>query len=174
MTMFGALRHIADYFGRDERGATLVEMTLIAPLMILISAGVFEFGNAIHQKMLMQAGLNDAARFAARCNSQMYTDYGVSAINCADIAANIAVFGNPSGTGSARVSGWVKANVTVEMARCLDAVANGVTLYRSVKPQVCVVRVRNSKPYDSVGLLAAIGIGPITLTGVHEERLIRF
>jgi Flp pilus assembly protein TadG len=174
MAMLGALKHIADCFSRDDRGATLVEMTLVAPLMILISAGVFEFGNAIHQKMLMQAGLNDAARFAARCNSQMYIDYNYPVVNCADVAANIAVFGNPSGTGDARVSGWVKANVTVDFTKCVDAVVNGVTLYRSVRPQVCIVRVSNSKPYDSVGLLAAIGIGPITLTGLHEERLIRF
>lgn len=168
-------QRLIQLFRREERGATLVEMTLIAPLMITISAGVFEFGNAIHQKMLMQAGLNDAARFAARCNSQMYIDYGYPAVNCAAMAANIAVYGNPSGTGSARVSGWAKANVTVDVTKCLDAVAaNGSTLYRSVTPQVCVVRVSNAKPYNGVGLLAAIGIGPITLTGVHEERLIRF
>ena len=68
--MFDALKHLRDRFRRDERGAVLVEMTLITPLMILLSAGVFEFGNFIHQKLLMEAGLNDAARYAARCNSQ--------------------------------------------------------------------------------------------------------
>ncbi len=68
--------------------------------MLLLSAGVFEFGNLIHDKLLMEAGLKDGARFAARCNSQMYTDAGLAAINCADIATNIAVFGNAAGTAT--------------------------------------------------------------------------
>lgn len=177
MAMFGAFKHIRDRFRRDERGAVLVEMTLIAPLMIVLSAGVFEFGNMIHQKLLMQAGVNDAARFAARCNSQMYTDFGLAAINCADIAANIAVYGNPDGTGSPRVVGWAKTDVTVDVANvadCHDAVVGGVTQYRSVTAQVCIVKVTNSKLYSDLGMLSIIGIGPITLNGTHEERLIRF
>ena len=52
------LRHLKR-FRREERGAILVEMTLITPLMIVLSAGVFEFGNLIHQKLLIEAGLRD-------------------------------------------------------------------------------------------------------------------
>ncbi|WP_292668834.1 TadE/TadG family type IV pilus assembly protein [Mesorhizobium sp.] len=154
----------------------LVEMTLITPLMLILSAGVFEFGNLIHDKLLMEAGLSDASRFAARCNSQLYTQVGLT-IDCADIAANIAVFGNAAGTGSARVSGWQKANVTVTIAApafCHDAVVAGITKYRSTTAQVCIVRAAGSLAYSGVGMLSFIGIGPITLNGFHEERLIRF
>ncbi|CAN7252406.1 pilus assembly protein [Aminobacter aminovorans] len=175
--MFDVLRHLRDRFRREERGTALVEMALVAPLMVVLSAGVFEFGNMIHQKMLMQAGVNDAARFAARCNSQMYTDFGFPAVNCADIAANIAVYGNPAGSGSPRVAGWAKTDVIVDIANvadCHDAVVSGVTQYRSVTPQVCIVRVTNSKVYSDIGMLSVIGIGPMTLTGTREERLIRF
>ncbi|TIS39851.1 MAG: pilus assembly protein, partial [Mesorhizobium sp.] len=35
------LRHLAR-FRRDQRGAVLIEMTLVAPLMLMLSAGVFE------------------------------------------------------------------------------------------------------------------------------------
>lgn len=150
-------------------------MTLVAPLMLILSAGVFEFGNLIHDKLLMEAGLDDGARFAARCNSQLYTDAGLTAINCANIAANIAVFGNPAGTGSARVAGWSTANVTVTIGtNCQDVVVAGVTLYRSVTPQVCIVRAAGTYPYSGVGMLSLIGVAPITLSGLHEERLIRF
>ncbi|WP_246674631.1 TadE/TadG family type IV pilus assembly protein [Mesorhizobium sp. B4-1-3] len=167
-------RHLTR-FRRDQRGAVLVEMTLVAPLMLILSAGVFEFGNLIHDKLLMEAGLDDGARFAARCNSQLYTDAGLTAINCANIAANIAVFGNPAGTGSARVAGWQTANVTVTIGtNCQDAVVGGVTQYRSVTPQVCIVRAAGTYPYSGVGMLSLIGVGPITLSGLHEERLIRF
>lgn len=175
--VLGVLRQLRDRFRRDEHGTALVEMALVAPLMVVLSAGVFEFGNMIQQKMLMQAGVNDAARFAARCNSQMYTDFGLAAINCANLAANIAVFGNAAGTGSPRVVGWATTNVTVDIANaadCHDAVVSGVTHYRSVTTQVCIVRVTNSKVYSDLGMLSLIGIGPMTLTGTHEERLIRF
>ncbi|TJW11880.1 MAG: pilus assembly protein [Mesorhizobium sp.] len=180
MAMIGTLCRHLDRFRRDRRGAVLVEMTLITPLMLILSAGVFEFGNLIHDKLLMEAGLSDASRFAARCNSQLYTQAGLT-IDCADIAANIAVFGNAAGTGSPRISGWQKSGLTsyatvtiAAPASCHDAVVAGVTKYRSTTAQVCIVRAVGSYPYTGVGMLSFIGIGPITLNGSHEERLIRF
>ncbi|RWK54913.1 MAG: pilus assembly protein [Mesorhizobium sp.] len=182
MAMILTLYHHLHRFRREQRGTALVEMAVIAPLMLMLSAGVFEFGNLIHEKLLMEAGLSDAARFAARCNSQLYTKAGLAAINCADIAANIAVFGNPAGTGSARVSGWQKAggtsnNATVTIAApasCHDAVQAGVTQYRSTAAQVCIVRAVGNYPYSGVGMLSLLSIGTITLNSFHEERLIRF
>ena len=185
--MFRSIARSLERFGRDQRGAVLVEMTLVAPLMLFLTAGVFEFGNLIHDKLLVEAGLTDAARFGARCNSQLYTDYaaaGFSAIDCADIATNIAVYGTASVTvvsgkvtNTPRVNGWEKADVTVTIGAtgsCQDAVSGGVTMYRSVTPQVCIVRADGTYAYSGVGMLALLNIGPITLSGFHEERLIRF
>ncbi|UCI07303.1 TadE/TadG family type IV pilus assembly protein [Mesorhizobium sp. B1-1-8] len=166
-------RHLAR-FRCDQRGAVLIEMTLITPLMLFLSAGVFEFGNLIHDKLLMEAGLTDGARFAARCNSQMYTDAGL-AINCTSTAANIAVFGNAAGSGTPRLGGWQTSNVTVSTNfACYDAVVAGVTRYRSTTAQVCTVRAAGTYAYTGVGMLALVGVGPITLSGYHDERLIRF
>jgi len=182
MAMFKTLFRHLKRFRREHRGTAIVETALILPLMVPLSAGVFEFGNLIHDKLLMEAGLTDAARFAARCNSQMYTDNGLAAINCATIAANIAVFGNAGGTGNPRVKGWQKAggtsnNATVTIAAsgsCHDAVVSGVTEYRSTTAQVCIVRATGAYPYSGIGMLSLLSIGPITLNGSHEERLIRF
>ncbi|RWK58041.1 MAG: pilus assembly protein [Mesorhizobium sp.] len=177
MAMIRTLFRYLDRFRRDHRGTALVETALILPLMVPLTAGVFEFGNLIHKKLLMEAGLSDAARFAARCNSQLYTNAGLAAINCADIATNIAVFGNAAGTGNARIAGWPKANVTVTIAApgsCHDAVVAGVTQYRSTTSQVCIVRAAGTLDYNDIGMLSLLGIGPITLSGFHEERLIRF
>ena len=169
--MRGSLfRHLLGRFRREERGSVLVEMTLIAPLMLVLSAGVFEFGNLIHQKLLIEAGLSDAARFAARCNSKMYTDFGLAAIDCGDRAKNIAVFGNYAGTGSARVSGWTKTDVTIAIAAggsCHDAVVAGVTMYYSLTPQVCIVRASSTKPYADIGMLSIIGIGTISISAAY-------
>lgn len=174
-------RHL-QRFRRDHRGTAIVETALILPLMVPLSAGVFEFGNLIHDKLLMEAGLSDAARYGARCNSQMYTDNGLAAINCADIATNIAVFGkwnaNPA-TDPPRITGWAKANVTVTIAApasCRDAVdpTTGVIEYRSTTTKVCKVRVEGTFSYSGIGMLSLLGFGPITLNASHEERYIRF
>ena len=55
--------------------------------MIGLSAGVFEFGQLFYQKLLMEAGLRDGGRYAARCNPDFYTAGGLS---CEQIARNIA------------------------------------------------------------------------------------
>ncbi|WP_245486494.1 MULTISPECIES: TadE/TadG family type IV pilus assembly protein [unclassified Mesorhizobium] len=173
--MIATLGHHLNRFQRDGRGTALVEMALIAPLMLMLSAGVFEFGNLIHEKLLMEAGLTDGARFAARCNSKLYTDAGLAAIDCAGVATNIAVFGNATGTPPARLIGWKKSDVTVTLNnKCQEAVVAGVTKYRSTTTQVCVVRAVGTYPYTGIGMLSIIDVGPIILGGLHEERLIRF
>ena len=165
-------------FRREQQGSVLVEMALVAPLMLTISAGVLEFGNLIYSKSLMESGLRDAARFAARCNSQLYTESNISpVVNCATAARNIAVFGNPGGTGTARVRNLIADDVAIAIAdpaSCHDAVSGGVIQYHSVTAQVCIVRASGTLNYAGIGMLTLIGIGPIALQGAQEERLIRF
>ena len=156
-------------FGREERGAVLVEMTLITPLMIVLSAGVFEFGNLIHQKLLIEAGLRDAARYAARC-----TD-AVTGVDCLANARNIAVFGSVAGT-TARVSGWDDADVVITTYETDNNVDpdTGLQDYRGTDAEVVTIRATTSIPYAAVGLLAVIGIDGITLNATHEERFIGY
>lgn len=157
-------------FRRDQRGTVLIEMAIVAPLMLLLSAGVFEFGNLIHDKLLMEAGLDDAARFAARCNSQIYTQANLT-INCAAVAKNIAERGYVAG-GTERVPGF---NVTVNTSTCYNTVdVNGVVLYLSTTSQVCVVTASGTLAYSGIGMLSLLNIGPITLNASHQERFIRF
>ncbi|MDX8496392.1 pilus assembly protein [Mesorhizobium sp. VK22B] len=180
--MLNLLSRTFSCFRRDERGTVLVEMAIVAPLMFVLSAGVFEFGNIIHDKLLMEAGLTDAARFAARCNSQLYTNAGLAAIDCADLAKKIAVFGNVAGTAPARLYGWTKSDVTISIAdpaTCKNAVdpATGTVLYLSTTSQVCIVTASGTYAYsslDSVGLLSLINVTTVTLGASHQERLIRF
>ncbi|TJV27935.1 MAG: pilus assembly protein, partial [Mesorhizobium sp.] len=39
---------------------------------------------------------------------------------------------------------------------------------------VCIVRAAGTLAYSGIGMLSLVGIGPMTLNGFHEERLIRF
>ncbi|RWF21621.1 pilus assembly protein [Mesorhizobium sp. M00.F.Ca.ET.170.01.1.1] len=181
--MSNLLSRIVKRFRSDQHGTVLVEMTLVAPLMLLLSAGVFEFGNLIHDKLLMEAGLTDGARFAARCNSKLYADATPpSTIDCADRAKNIAVFGNWDGTAPSRIPGWQKTDVTISIAdptTCKDAIdpGTGTVMYLSTTSQVCIVTASGTYAYsnlDSVGLLSLFNITTVTLGASHQERLFRF
>ncbi|MDX8455534.1 pilus assembly protein [Mesorhizobium sp. VK9D] len=172
--MLSALNSILRKFGREERGAVLVEMTLITPLMISLSAGVFEFGNLLHEKLLIEAGLNDGARYAARCNQAFN-----ATLNCATYAANIAATGTYNCGGdcsiASRVPGWLPANVTVDLNYLVIPVttdANGFQNYHSSSSTVRVVRLSTSFTYAGVSLLDYLGLGPITFSSAHEERYI--
>lgn len=146
----------------------LVEMALITPLMLSLSAGVFEFGNLIHKKLLIEAGLRDAARYAARCHS-------IDPTVCPMRAARLAATATFDGTGAVRVAGWAAADVTVAPQYQTIAVTvdgSGNQNYRSSTANVYTVRVSTSFEYAGVSLLSYLGLGPITLTGAQEERYI--
>lgn len=179
--MLRRLPRILNRFRSDQHGTVLVEMCFVAPLMLLLSAGVFEFGNLIHDKLLMESGLSDGARFAARCNSKLYTDAGLAAIDCAALAKNITVFGNVAGTPPARIKDWATTDVTISIAdpaTCKNTIdGSGNVLYLSTTSQVCIVTASGSYPYasrDSIGLLSLLNISSVTLSTSHQERLIRF
>jgi Flp pilus assembly protein TadG len=52
-------------FGSDERGAAMIEMAAVLPVLLAIGLGVIEFGNAIYSKHLITNGVRDGARYAA-------------------------------------------------------------------------------------------------------------
>lgn len=173
--MFTALRSIIRRFKRDQQGAVLVEMTLVTPLLISLSAGVFEFGNLLHQKLLIETGLNDGARYAARCNQTFN-----ASLNCATYAANIAATGTYNCGGNCstarRVDGWLPSNVTVDLNYLVIPVttdpATGLQNYNSSTSSVRVVRLSTSFTYTGVSLLSYLGLGPITFSAAHDERYI--
>ncbi|TIP37870.1 MAG: pilus assembly protein, partial [Mesorhizobium sp.] len=57
------LRQILARFRSDENGVALVEMAIVMPFVLLLSAGVFEFSNILNTRLLLEAGVEDAARY---------------------------------------------------------------------------------------------------------------
>lgn len=165
-------RIIAAFFG-EERGAVLVEMTLITPFVLLLSAGVFEFSNILYTRLSLESGVKDAARYMARCSLGWST--------CTDNAKNLAVNGAIAG-GVARVSGWVTTDVTITSdcsgspvsANCFATTdpSTGGELYRSGSGYVNVVDVSTSYSYAGSGLWGFLGFGTLDLTATHQERVI--
>ncbi|TGS13920.1 pilus assembly protein [Mesorhizobium sp. M2E.F.Ca.ET.209.01.1.1] len=163
--MIASLRHIIRHFRRDEDGATFVEMALLTPFMLLLSAGVFEFSNILNTRMLLDAGVRDAARYMARCSSDWDT--------CSALAKNLAVKGAVTG-GSDRVTGWTVGEVTINKPRSFQAVdtVTGTELYLSATANVDVVRVSTSYPYQDLGLWFYLGFPQLHLSVFHEERVL--
>ncbi|MGX7876847.1 TadE/TadG family type IV pilus assembly protein [Mesorhizobium sp. ORM6] len=162
--MFIKLRQFLQRFHHDEQGAALVEIAIVTPFVLLLSAGVFEFSNIFNTRLLLEAGVEDAARYMARCSSDWNT--------CSGLATNLAVNGAVTG-GSSRVTGWTTDQVTITPVLSTPAIdaATGTQLYLSSTGTVVVVQVSTSYPYPTLGLWSYLGFANLTLTVFHQERV---
>jgi len=157
------LGQIIRRFQGDENGAALVEVAITIPLVLLLSAGVFEFSNVLNTRLLLEAGVEDAARYMARCSSDWDT--------CKGRAQNLAANGAVSG-GSARVDGWLPATVDITPTSTPATDGSGTQLYLSNTSMVVVVDVSTAYSYPDVGFLSYLGFGALTLSVSHQERVI--
>lgn len=158
--MISRLRNAA----RDDSGATIIEMAVVVPVIMLIGLGVLEFGNFFYNYQLIQNGVRDAARFAASM------PYPPSAALPSEVQ-NLAVTGLPAG-GTARVAWWAPSDVSVSYSTIPNAILeNGKTAYRYAGP-VPVVEVSTSVPYAALGFLDFLNITSLTVQASHQERVI--
>ncbi|MGX5849725.1 TadE/TadG family type IV pilus assembly protein [Mesorhizobium sp. PL10] len=160
MTRFGK---IIRRFKGDENGAALVEVAITIPLVLLLSAGVFEFSNVLNTRLLLEAGVEDAARYMARCSSDWATCQG----RAQNLAANGAVT-----NGSARVPGWTPDKVSITKAISTAAVdGSGTELYLSSTGTVVVVQVSTELPYNGIVFWDYLGLGTLNINVSHQERV---
>jgi Flp pilus assembly protein TadG len=61
----------------EERGAALVELSLMVTLLILIAFGIVEFGFAWNSKMQMETASRAGARVGSSLGSDRMADYGL-------------------------------------------------------------------------------------------------
>jgi len=151
-------------FCKDDRGASLVEMTLVTPFLVFLGLGISEFGHTFYHQHLITTGLHDASRYLARFDDPLAA--------AAD-AKDIAVTGSIGGTDK-RVSWWNTSDITVTIQNIANPIdsTTGLRLYRGTDP-LKVVRVATSVDHPGLGFLSAIGISsPLTISVYHEERVI--
>ena len=159
---------------RDEDGSALVEATIVMPLLLSLFLGVFEFSWFFYNQQLVVSGLRDAARYMTRIE---LTDGNLDP--CAqkdqygalytDDAANIATTAQPSAGGSARVSGWSAADVTISCSSSA-ALENGTYADGSTSMTIIDVATRFADP--SLGLFATLGLKAPMLSFSHQERFL--
>ncbi len=102
---------------RSERGANLVEFAIVAPLLILLIAGIADIGRAFHSYMIITNASREAARYAARyplhnigiCQAALNETTGSAVtLNCATDLAK--TFPNASSAGGQPVRVTVTIN----------------------------------------------------------------
>lgn len=142
---------------RDERAAALVEFTILSPFLFTLAFGLFEFGRFLYQYQMVVEGLRDGTRYLARLDPEDETNKGN--------AANLATTGTIDGSGSERVDGWAAADVT------FNVLSDVTGSYRG-GGTVNTVEASTTFSYADLGLLEALGLGPISVSATHQQRAI--
>jgi hypothetical protein len=95
-------------FRRDEQGVQLLELAIVLPILLLLFAGLAEFGRYFYEYTTAAKGARLGARYlASKSVTSTSTDWKSN-------AKNIVVFGNTAGTGDPILPGMSVANVDVQ------------------------------------------------------------
>ena len=149
---------------RSETGAALVEFSLLAPFLLSLALGMFEFGRFIYQYQLVVEGLRDAGRYIARLDPTV----GANQTS----AANLATTGTIDGSGDERVAGWTADDVAFDVTDVPNDDGSGNALYRG-GANIQVIEVTTTFNYSDLGFLDVLGFGPLSVAANHEQRVIK-
>ena len=157
---------------RDDDGSALVEATIVMPLLISFFLGVFEFSWFLYNQQLVVSGLRDAARYMTRIeltdgNRDPCAQKDQNGVLYTADAANIATTAQSAAGGSARVSGWNAADVTIS---CYSSAALNDGRYADGSTSMTIIDVATRFADPSLGLFSTVGLKAPLLTFSHEER----
>lgn len=114
--------HCLSSFRRDERGVQLLELAIVLPILMMLCAGVVEFGRYFYEYTTAAKGARAGARYLA---SKSATSTGT---NWQANAKNLVVYGNTAGTGSPILPGLSTNNVQVQYSGGVSAVPDLVKI----------------------------------------------
>jgi hypothetical protein len=157
--MTGSLTHLL----RDCKGTAAVEMALVVPLLLALMFGSVDLGNYFLSEHVVDKSVRDAARYAARLPLSDYPSCSVPSGGTAEQQAQrVARFGDPSGSGNARLVGWTADSMTTVTISC-ETTSSWATggIYTDFPNGAPVVTVSTTVPYDA--LFGVIGLGSATL-----------
>jgi len=148
---------------RDRSGSAAVVMALVTPLLLLLMFSTFELGYFFLSEHVVDKAVRDAARYAARLP---YADYPSCAVPAGGVAEQqtqrIARFGDPSGTGTARLAGWTSDADTTVTISCDNSSSYGTGgIYSDFPNGAPVITVSATVPYNT--MFGRMGLGPATL-----------
>ena len=150
------------------RGAALVELAIVLPVLLMMVFGITELGRALYQLNTLAKATDAGVRYLSR-------SWQVLDENCVPTAAwpaasaataNYVVYGNAAGSGVAQLPGLSADSVTVQALYGEVAGSEG---------PACIVRVTASTPFIGVfgeRVVPFTRLGPIDLTTRREGRYI--
>lgn len=145
---------------------------MAAPFLVLLAAGVIEYGKMLSDTQLMQTGVRDAARYLAAVPGLPTAGSADRALAEAQ-ARRLAVTGATGTGGTPRVKDWNATTGAVQIAyRATGNTRDAKTGLRDYRGDnaVYVIRVTGRMTYTGIGLLSALNRGPVAIDAVHEER----
>ena len=108
-------------FRRDEQGVQLIEMAIVIPILLVLFAGVAEFGRYFYEYTTLAKASRLGARYLVSKSLNSSVDYET-------LAKNMVVYGNTTGSGSPVLSGLSASNVQVTYAGPVSGVPETVTV----------------------------------------------
>ena len=151
-------------FRRDTRGVAAIEAGLAFPFLVLFGAGLFEYGGLFYNYQLAQTGVRDGAAISPASPTRKRLSRPRA----------ISLFAAPSTRPAARgFAGGSRptSRSPIGRFRTPSTRTTGLRLYRGDDP-LTVIRMSTSVNYDGLGLLTAVGLGPIAVRAAHEERYV--
>ena len=108
-------------FRRDEQGVQLLELAIVLPIMLLLFAGVAEFGRYFYEYTTLAKGARVGARYLASKSVTSGKDWKGD-------AKNLVVYGNIGGSGDPILPGLGPGNVDVQYAGGPAGIPDTVTV----------------------------------------------
>jgi len=154
---------------RDRKGVAFLEFTILFPLLLALTVGVFEFGRALQHHHVIDKAVRDAGRYLARvpatCTSAG-TNNGTIDNAYITNARNLALTGVTSG-GTPVLNYWTVPTTVAVNVDCVDRTSSTPS-YRGAD-FMPIIRVTATVPYSDLGFLAVLGLGGFTFTVDHQQ-----
>lgn len=178
--MFGCSVTWISRLRRDRRGTAMLEMTILAPVLLVIGLGVLEFGNLIFKRHMIENGIRDAARYIAGIQGCDFASEKPTS-DAEDWAINIATYGKLTNTGPERVPGWALPAADIH-CEVIPATYGGQILRGSgiggATNTLMLVKIDTDVTYGTLSLgflgvldnLGSTGFNTLSFPVKHEER----
>jgi len=103
----------AKYRMKSQRGAVLVEMVLVTPILLIMMLATAEVTRAFIDHNTLTKAVRNGARYVAA--NALFGTTGVVNVtaNLRTEAQNLVVYGNTGGTGTPVLPGLTPANITI-------------------------------------------------------------
>ncbi|MFP4561211.1 MAG: TadE/TadG family type IV pilus assembly protein [Thiohalorhabdus sp.] len=154
----------------EERGAALVELALVFPLLMLLLVGVVELGRGLYQSHILTKAVESGARYLSREPGALdweSCDTGETWGDGVQRASRLVVYGDPFGGEDPLVPNLGTDAVTV------NATAPGESEGEGLAGSPCVVRVRAEAAFEPVVAPGHLpGLADLVLVGTAEERYV--